>query len=124
MLLLIVLVVHIYIVTRPKPLSSDTRGIIRIDFKQDITNGDATKIVDWLYKQKGVENANCNSDGDFAVALMHPGVYDPDKLVANMQISLNYKCIRFIPTQQQMQSGCPVATTSWTYKFYNYFSHI
>ncbi len=122
--LLVVLCVHIYLATRPKPVTADTRAIIKIDFKQDITDADADKINTWLHKQKGVENVSCNAANDFAVAIVHPALYNPDQLVSDLETSLNYKAKRFIPSQKDMQNGCPVATTSWTYKIYNYFSRI
>ena len=52
LLLATVLAVHIYLVTRPKPVDPSLFAMARIDFKQEINQEDAVKITNWFNKQE------------------------------------------------------------------------
>lgn len=123
LVLLIVLVVHIYMVTKPK-INEYTRVMARIDLNQDIVQTDADKISNWLLTQKGIDHVLVNPTSDIAVFTYAPIVANADKIVDDFNANLHYRAKRFIPTQQQLESGCPVATNSFSYKMYRYLKNI
>jgi hypothetical protein len=123
-LLLIVLCVHIYIVTRPKPMAANTRAMARIDIRQAITQTDADRITCWLYKQKGVDHVLVNPRSAIAVFTFFPIKTTASRVVSDLKAQLPYKAERFIPGEAAMKSGCPVAATSISYKVYDFFKHI
>ncbi len=123
-LLAIVLCVHIYVVTRPKPIDANTRAMARIDIRQPITQADAEKITAWLYQQKGIDRVLVNPQSDIAVFTFFPVQTTANRIVSDFKASLSYKAERFIPSAEEMKNGCPVASTSATYKVYSFFKHI
>jgi len=123
-LLVIVLGVHIYIVTLPKPINANTRAMARIDIRQDITQTDADEITSWLYRQKGVDHVLVNPQYDIAVFTFFPIQTTANQVVSDLKAQLPYKAERFIPTEDAMKSGCPAAAASTTYKVYRFFKHI
>ena len=123
-LLVIVLCLHIYIVTRPKPIDANTRAMARIDIRQDITQTDADKIAAWLCRQQGVDHVLVNPQSDIAVFTFFPIKTTANRVVSDLKAQLPYKAERFIPTEEAMQGGCPAASTSTTYKVYRFFKHI
>jgi len=124
LLLVVVLCIHIYMVTRPKAPDAHTRAMARIDFKQDISKEDANKITTWMYQQKGVDHVVYNPVSKILVFTFAPVNTTADQIVNNMRSSLNYNAVRFVPSEKDLKSGCPVATTSFTYKTYSLFKHI
>jgi hypothetical protein len=120
----IVLSVHIYLVTRHKAPDANTLVMARIDLKQPITKEDASKITAWLYQQKGVDHVLCNPDSRITVFSFYPVKTSADDIVANFKYGLNYKAERFVPSKNQVQSGCPVAATSFTYKAYKALNNL
>ena len=123
-LLVIVLSVHIYIVTRPKPINTGTRAMARIDIRQPITQADADKITAWLYRQKGVDHVLVNPESDIAVFTFFPIRTTADQVVRDFKASMPYKAERFIPSEEALKGGCPVASTSTTYKIYSWLKSI
>ena len=123
-LLVIVLCVHIYIVTRPKPIDANTRAMARIDIRQVITQTDADRITAWLLRQKGVDHVLVNPRSDIAVFTFFPTKTTASQVVSDFTAQLPYKAERFIPGAEAMKSGCPIATTSISYKVYSFFKHI
>jgi hypothetical protein len=121
--LVMVLAVHIYIVTRPKAPDANTRIMARIDIKQDITADDASKITAWLYQQKGVDHVLCNPQSDIVVFTFFPIKTSANQIVKDFKSSLPYKAERYIPSEADMKSGCPVASTSFSYKVYSFIKH-
>jgi hypothetical protein len=123
LLLVVILCVHIYIVTRPHPLDPHTRAMARIDFKQDLTGDDSTQITSWLYLQKGIDHVLCNPKNDIVVFTFFPAQTTANKIVADFKSSHNYKAERFVPTEADIASGCPMSSTT-TYKFYSFIKHV
>ncbi|MGC4036150.1 MAG: hypothetical protein QM764_09325 [Chitinophagaceae bacterium] len=123
LLLIAILAIHIYIVTRPKAPDAHTIVMARIDFKQVINEDDAAKVTNWLYAQNGVDHATCNAKTKIAVFTFHPIKMTGDEIMKKFRTELNYNAIRYIPTADEMKNGCPVATTSAVYKIYNYFKN-
>ena len=123
MFLAIVLAIHIYIVTRPKT-DAYTRVMARIDIKQQINQDDANKIATWLYQQQGIDHVLINPKTDIVIFTFSPLKTTANEVVSNFKSNLNYKAERFMPTQDELANSCPVATTSVTYKVYNFFKQI
>jgi hypothetical protein len=122
--LVLVLAVHIYIVTRPKTLPSNAVAMARIDFKQDINQADADKITAWLYQQQGVNHVMVNAKTEIAVFSFFPAKADASKITDNLKATFNYKADRYIPTEAEIQSGCPIASNSAGYVVYNFVKRI
>ena len=121
--LIVVLAVHIYIVTRPK-VNPYTKEMARIDIKQDINQNDANKIATWLYQQKGIDHVLVNPQTDIVVFTFYPYKTTANQITSNFKSNFNYKAERFIPTQDELMSSCPVAGSSVTYKVYNFFKQV
>ncbi|MBN8718991.1 MAG: hypothetical protein J0H85_06070 [Sediminibacterium magnilacihabitans] len=117
------LLVHIYLVTRVKPPDNNTLIMARIDIKQPIDQGDADKITNWMYGQKGVDHVLCNTQNGIVIFTFFPIKTSGDAIVANFKKSLHYKAERYLPTQEEMSTGCPVAA-SGSHKLYNYIKKI
>jgi hypothetical protein len=123
LLLVVVLCVHIYIVTRPQPLDPHTRAMARIDFKQDLTSNDSVLITTWLYQQKGIDHVLCNPKNDIVVFTFFPIQTTANKIVGDFKSSHNYKAERFVPTEAEIAAGCPLSSST-TYKFYSFIKHV
>lgn len=123
MLLLVAFIAIDIYRTMPKA-DETTVALARIDIKQDISGEDAVKISDWLGQQKGVDHVYCNPESDIVVFSFYPVKVNANDIVANFKSTFNLKAERFLPTAEQMKGGCPVATTSITYKAAHFFSQI
>jgi len=122
--LVMVLAVHIYIVTRPKPMDAHTRAMARIDIQQPITQADGQRITTWLYQQKGIDRVLVNPGTSIVIFTFFPIRTTASQVVSDFKADLPYKALRFIPTQAGLQNGCPVASTSVTFKVYSFFKHL
>jgi len=123
LLLLAVLCIHIYLVTRPKAPDARTRIMARADFKQDITSQDADRISYWLYTQKGVDHVLCNADGNLVVFTFAPVQTNAGTIISRMNAALPYKAMRYVPDEEAMKKGCPVTANSTTCKILSIFKH-
>jgi hypothetical protein len=122
--LILVLAVHIYIVTRPKAPDAHTRIMARIDIKQPITQDEAGKITAWLYQQKGVDRVLVNPTTDIAIFTFFPIQTNANLILSHFKSSFHLQADRYLPSAEAMQGGCPVASTSATYKVYSFIKHI
>lgn len=120
----LVLAVHIYIVTRPKAPTADTRAMARIDLTQKINKPDADKITGWLYSQKGIDHVLVNPQTGIVIFTYYPVKTTAGAVTANFTASLPYQAKRITASKEDLAAGCPVATTSITYKIYNFFKSI
>jgi uncharacterized membrane protein YvbJ len=123
-LLVAVLFVHIYLVTRPGKDQTAQRVMARIDFKQDINEQDADKITKWLYEQNGVDHVLCNASSNIAVFTFSPGANNADRIVAALKDATNYQGERYMPDATAMTAGCPVMADTWSGKLYGLFKKI
>jgi hypothetical protein len=115
--LVIVLCIHIYVVTRPKAPDNNTIVMARIDIRQPITQADADHITNWMYQQKGVDHVLCTPAMDNIVFTFRPLYGDANVITQDLISSLHYdNARRYIPTEKDLKGGCPVASTSYTYK--------
>jgi hypothetical protein len=103
----IVLAIHIYTVTRPR-VDASTRIMARIDIKQDISAADADKITAWLYQQKGVDHVLVNPRSDIAIFSYAPVQNNATAIVNRFKKEMSYKADRYLPSADEMSSGCPV----------------
>ncbi len=124
LLFTVVLSIHIYIVTRHKAPDVNMLAMARIDIKEPITKDDAAKITAWLYQQKGVDHVLCNPDSRITVFSYYPAKTSAEQITTSFKNSLSYNAERFIPSKNQIQSGCPVASTSFTYKAYKAINNL
>lgn len=108
-LLVITLVVHLYVVKASKAPDANTRIMARMDFGQDINAEDADKITTWLYQQKGIDHVLCNAATDIAVFSFYPVQTSADKVINDFKQNFDYKAERFLPSQDDLKKGCPVA---------------
>jgi hypothetical protein len=122
-LLLIVLVIHIYMVTKPR-VDANTRVLARVDFKQDINEQDAVVIYNWLTQQNGIDRVMCNVASNNVVFSYAPAVANGNAIISSLTTDLHYKAARYLPNDADMQKGCPVAETSASYRVYNFIKNI
>lgn len=123
LLLVVVLAVHIYVVTRHKPTAS-TRIMARIDIKQPITPGDASRITTWFYAQQGVDHVLVNPKTDIVIFTYSPIKNNANELAENFKSTFSYEnSRRFVPTEEQLDASCPAAT-SFTFRAYKFIKHI
>ena len=123
-LLIAILAIHIYLVTRPKAPDAYTIAMARIDLKQNIDEQDNKKISDWLSQQDGIDHVLVNTKTQIAVFTFYPAKTSADKIVSNFKRSLTYKADRFIPTEAQLKSGCPINSNSPGYIVSKYLKQI
>jgi hypothetical protein len=122
-LLIIVLGVHIYLVTRPH-IDEHTISMTRIDMSQDISAEQGAGITNWLYQQKGVDHVVCNADMNNIVFTYYPAQVNADALTQSLNSTFHYQGHRYIPDEAAMKSGCPVAPNSFAYRVVKYFQKI
>ena len=122
--LVVILMVHIWWVTRPR-IDATTRVLARIDLHQKVDSSDAGKIKDWLYQQKGVKYVLVNPKAQIAVFSFAPAENDGNRIVKDFKAQAGYPAAaRYLPAVDPNASGCPVATTSFTYKAYAFMKRI
>jgi len=119
--LIIVLVVHIYLVTRPKAPDAHTRIMARMDIQQPLTPEAGEQVQAWLYAQPGVDHVLVNATSRIAVFTYSPLLADANDIISRCSQSLHYTATRFVPSAADMQKGCPAMAQSLTGKIYNLF---
>lgn len=120
--LVTVLCIHIYVVTHTDKPNDKTVAMARIELKQVVTQQEADAIGGWLYKQEGVDHVLCNPVAGLVVFTYYPARQSADQIVSNFKSTFTYpNAIRYLPGEQDLKKGCPVATTSITYKVYSFF---
>ncbi|QHS63788.1 hypothetical protein [Chitinophaga agri] len=122
--LIVMLAVHIYMVTRPKPPGANTRIMARIDIREDITQQDADKISGWLYKQEGVDRVMINPVTNIVVFTYFPVKTDATRIVTSFQAAFPYSSKRYMPSREEMQQGCPAMAQTFTAKLTGVFRHL
>ena len=120
----LVLGVHIYMVTRPRP-EGHSRGMVRIDLHQKIGQADADRITTWLSRQKGVDHVLVNPRSAIAVFTYWPGVAHPALIVSTFRDSLAYPgASRYLPSPAEARRGCPMTATTVTNSIYEFLKRI
>lgn len=106
--LLLVLAIHIYIVTKPKPPGENTVVMARIDVSPQMKESNAHDYASWLYKQPGVQHVMCNTNNSNVVFTYYPIKNDADRITDNFASHFQINAQRFKPSKEQMMAGCPV----------------
>jgi len=122
-LLVAVLGLHIYLVTKPKADAS-TVAMARIDIKQNIDESQAGAIENWLSGQAGVQHVVFNRASNIIIFTFYPVKASAGSIAENLRSTFNINAARFMPTAEQMQSGCPALSHTFSGKAYSFFSHI
>jgi hypothetical protein len=120
LLLFAVLLVHIYMVTRPKAPDASTRIMARIDIRQDINANQADSIKAWLYQQKGIDHVLCNPQSDIVVFTYAPVQTNAELILYKLQTAFSLPAQRVTATAEEISKGCPVSANSTTYRVMNY----
>jgi len=121
--LTIVLAIHIYWVTRPQPISPNKIVMARIDIKNSLSQQDADSIKTWLYHQKGVDHVVVNSKSKIALFTFYPAKVSGDEIVSKFQTSFNYDAKRYVPTKEELASGCTALPENVTNKISAFIKH-
>lgn len=111
-LLTVVLFVHIYMVTHKSGGDATRIAMARIDFDQDISEADAQAITAWLYQQQGIDHVLCNPETDIAVFTFLPATTNANDITNKLCNTTPYKGKRYLPSREEMMTGCPVAAGS------------
>jgi hypothetical protein len=123
-ILVAVLIIHIYWVTRPKAPDNTTIAMARMDIKEPISAKDCQQIATWLYQQKGIDHVLINQSNQIAIFTYYPIKTKADVVVSNFKKSFSFKAERFVPTEAQMKSGCPINANSPTYIVSKYLNQL
>lgn len=124
-LMLVVLCIHLYIMTRPGVTDPKVAALARIDLKQNISEADAAKIGSWLYGQQGIDHVLCNAPAGVVVFSYYPARVSADAIVSNFKAGFNYPlATRFVPSENDLKGSCPVLAGSLSYKLIEFFKHI
>lgn len=118
-LLVLILCIHIYMVTRPKAPDAQTRIMARIDIKKQISKAEADQITAWMYQQKGIDHVLCNPESDILVFTYSPLQTNANQVLTDFKAGFRIPAERVVPTESEMKSGCPVAANSVSYKAYS-----
>lgn len=119
-LLSMVLVVHIYMVTRPKVADEHTKAMARIDIKNKITAEEAEAMASWLNKQKGIDHVLCNAAGQLVVFTYFPTKTNANQLTDEFKTQFRLNAVRYQPTEEELLRGCPISNKT-TNKLYQLF---
>jgi len=106
--LTLVVAIHVYWVTRPKSWDKNARIMARIDIKDSISKTDAERITYWLYQQKGIDRVLVNPSTRIVVFTFFPVKTTGNQIVDNFKSSFHFNASRYLPTEAEIQSGCPV----------------
>lgn len=120
--LLLVLVVHIYLVTKPKAPEPSTIAMARFDVRETIDNLQASEITNWLQQQDGIDHVLCNANTKIVVFTFHPYYNNAEHILKAFNNRSGYTAKRYLPSKEDMQAGCPVATTGFTGSIIKYIS--
>ena len=123
LLLVAVLAIHIYVVTKPR-VDANTVAMARIDIKQSINDVEAGGIEKWLGEQTGVQHVVLNRQNNILLFTFYPVKASADQLAENLKTTFNINADRFMPSAEQMASGCPAMAHTFSGKVYSFFTHI
>ena len=124
LLLVLVLGVHIYMVTRPRPIDPNAVVMARIDMHQAIDQRDADKITGYMDAQASVNHTYVNINTDKVVFTFFPAQASADDIIRKFKADLHYdNAVRFMPTPAQLGGGCPAGygSGSLTARVFNIF---
>lgn len=106
--LTIVLITHIYLVTRKIDYPNKTLQLSRIDFKQPVNAAEAGTIKAFVQHQPGVNHAMFNPDTGILIYTYANDKQTSLNVYNQLMSSGNYKAERFIVPESAAANGCPV----------------
>lgn len=119
--LFIVLIVHIYMVTKPVKYDNADLQLARIDFRQDLDSAQAVDVQHTVMAMPGIVNVFMNRHDRTLVYGYRQGKQTSEQVYQAVMRSGNYDAERFVLNEQQQSSGCPVmqGKTSFLYSISN-----
>lgn len=115
--LFLVLVIHIYMVTRNKNDDRRIRQLARIDFKQEVDSSFANTVKNKVLAMDGVDAGYFNIPDKTFIYSFDPNKQNADKIFMKVMQDGNYKAVRFRVNDKLLASGCPVIDkSSFTYQ--------
>jgi hypothetical protein len=116
--LLITLIIHIVMVTKPVKFDNNNLQLTRLDFKQAIDSAEAIKIRSYIASLPGVKNSAINLEQKTLVIGFLNTQQTSDNLIKQLIAFGHYNVQKFVPEQNQLTSGCPVGmgNNSLSYK--------
>jgi len=123
-LLFLVLVVHIYLVTRDKNDDKRIRQLARIDFKQEVDSMLAMTIKNKVLSISGVDAGYFNINDKTFIYSFNPKIQNADRIFIDLISSGNYKAVRYRTNETLVANGCPVIDkSSISYKIASLFKN-
>lgn len=119
------LIIHIYVVSRPKAPTADTRIMARIDFTGTLDSSHGNAITEWLYKQKGVDHVLYNASSKILVYTFCPVDNNALAIYTGIQHSFSaYQPVRVLPSQEEIEGGCPITSGKTAASVFNFFKRL
>ena len=119
---LIVLVIHLYIVTKDKNDDRRVRQLSRIDFIQDVDSSFAITFKNKVLSIEGVDAGYFNVSDKTFIYSYDPNIQNADRIFVELMKDNNYKATRYRTDDALLASGCPVIDkSSITYKVASLF---
>ncbi len=119
---LIVLVIHLYIVTKDKNDDRRVRQLSRIDFIQDVDSSFAISFKNKVLSIEGVDAGYFNVSDKTFIYSYDPNIQNADRIFVELMKDNNYKATRYRTDDALLASGCPVIDkSSITYKVASLF---
>ncbi|WP_338793054.1 hypothetical protein V9L05_11800 [Bernardetia sp. Wsw4-3y2] len=124
--LMVVLVVHIYLVTRPKaPLPSEQIFLSRIDFEKSVDSLEAIRIMNHVQAMKGITSAHFNHEAGLFAYGYQKGLQTPEAVHEEVTKFTTLKSKRHIVSEEDLAKGCPAFDkSSFTYKFGEFVKNV
>jgi|GEM_PF-528642 len=109
MILFAVLMVHIYMVTKPVNYDNNNLQLARVDFKQTIDSSEAAKIRHFVASLPGVQNTMFNLQDGILVYGFLLGKQTSDNVFQQLMYQGHYKAEKFVPDEDMKTNSCPMA---------------
>jgi hypothetical protein len=121
-LLVLVLAVHIYQVSRPKEGGIPSIALSRIDFPQGIDSLEAVSIQTHFSKLEGIRDFRINATSGHVVCLYDNKIWQASDLVDKINFNFSLSAELYRPPAAMLTQSCPVIDkSSLTYKLGTFF---
>ena len=125
LMLAIVLVIHIYLVTRPNKGNEVMRQLSRIDFKEKVDSTQAAEIKRFVAHLDGIESTYFNVPEGKLVYTYLVGKQTSLNVFNKLEEFGHYKAERYLVDAAALKKGCPmIDNSSFSGKLTAYISHI
>src|ERR1044072_5190075 len=108
LILFSMLAVHIYQVTKPRQLDNNNLQLSRIDFLQPVDEAEAAKIRHFVASLPGADNTLFNTQNAVLIYGYQNNLQNSTDVFTKLIAFGHYKAKKFIVSEQQASSGCPV----------------